>query len=608
MVTFSLCMIVKDEDLELRNCLNSVKDAFDEIIIVSTADSKSTEAVARNFTDKVYNFKWIDDFSAARNFSYSKATMDYIMWLDADDIMMESDCKKLLELKNTLEPTVDIVMMKYNHIDPTSGKVYLSYFRERLSRRVNNYTWQEPIHEYLSIGGNILHADMAVVHSKLKPNEKNRNLLVYEKYMATGKELTPRGLFYYSKELYYNEKYDKAAEGFQKFLDDGKGWIEDNITSCELLSKCYGQLKNDEKKLKALLRAMEYDNPRANICCEIGYHYKNIFLYDKAAFWFELARTRKIPENNLGLVYMDCYDFIPCIELCVCNDNMGREEEAIRFNLKAGEYKPNNSQVLYNKNYYYNKSLSSRLKQLGIEKDMLRESKNLLKGTEAGEQSGITFFAIPKEIEELEGIVSTFLDFDLQNKELIIFLYTANDFAKIASITNQYKFVKIVNVSSDFTNKNCADFVRNTATYDYVAKINGIDFYAETYARDILNALNVFKCDVVTKGEYFAYNFEKNKLSMVNRDKFHFLGKKVCKDAWAIRKEILEQYVDDNLVSKADNNFEYQNVWMECNMVYLHKFDYAKIYDKEELRDTSDFIISEDWKQYVLSGINLIIK
>ena len=81
----SLCMIVRDEEKVLARCLDSVKDAVDEIVIVDTGSSDNTAALAKRYTRAVFPLAWTDDFSAARNFSFEKATGDYLMWLDADD-------------------------------------------------------------------------------------------------------------------------------------------------------------------------------------------------------------------------------------------------------------------------------------------------------------------------------------------------------------------------------------------------------------------------------------------------------------------------------------------------------------------------------------------
>ena len=97
MATVSLCMIVKNEEAVLARCLESIKDAVDEIIIVDTGSTDHTKEIAEKYTDLVYDFPWINDFSAARNFSFSKASKDYIMWLDADDVVTEENQKKIIE-------------------------------------------------------------------------------------------------------------------------------------------------------------------------------------------------------------------------------------------------------------------------------------------------------------------------------------------------------------------------------------------------------------------------------------------------------------------------------------------------------------------------------
>ena len=83
----SVCIIVKNESETVERCLESVKPFADEIIVVDTGSVDDTKAKARKFTDKIYDFKWINDFSAARNHAFEKATSDYLFWLDADDVI-----------------------------------------------------------------------------------------------------------------------------------------------------------------------------------------------------------------------------------------------------------------------------------------------------------------------------------------------------------------------------------------------------------------------------------------------------------------------------------------------------------------------------------------
>ena len=130
MTTISLCMIVKNEEDVLKRCLTSVKSVVDEIIIVDTGSTDSTKKIAKEFTDKIYYFKWIDDFSKARNYAFSKATKEYILWLDADDVILPEDIELMKILKEDLKKNIDIVMMKYNCGLDDDGIPSLSYCRE----------------------------------------------------------------------------------------------------------------------------------------------------------------------------------------------------------------------------------------------------------------------------------------------------------------------------------------------------------------------------------------------------------------------------------------------------------------------------------------------
>ena len=113
MSTISLCMIVKDEEKVIERCLNTVIDIVDEIIIVDTGSQDSTKDKVKKYKADIYDFPWQDDFAEARNFAFSKARMDYILWLDADDVLEKEDQRKLKLLKKNLNGNVDAVSMPY---------------------------------------------------------------------------------------------------------------------------------------------------------------------------------------------------------------------------------------------------------------------------------------------------------------------------------------------------------------------------------------------------------------------------------------------------------------------------------------------------------------
>lgn len=91
MIEISLCMIVRNEEKSLPRCLASVEGLVDEIVIVDTGSADRTKEIAGAFGAAIYDFTWTEDFSAARNHAFSKATRDYIFWLDADDYLREED-------------------------------------------------------------------------------------------------------------------------------------------------------------------------------------------------------------------------------------------------------------------------------------------------------------------------------------------------------------------------------------------------------------------------------------------------------------------------------------------------------------------------------------
>lgn len=355
MHTISLCMIVKNEEKTLSKCLDSVRGIADEIVIVDTGSTDSTKAVARAYTPLVYDFDWVDDFSLARNFAFDKGTGEYLMWMDADDILLAEDRALLKELKENLDPDVDVVMMKYNTGFDANGKVTFSYYRERLVKRSCGFRWMEPVHEYLQTGGKIINSEICITHTKTHYEHTGRNLRIYEKLLAAGTQLTPRGLYYFARELKDNGRFREASEVFNRFLETGEGWAEDNISACLALSQCYAHEGRPELQLQALTRSFCYDTPRAEICCEIGYFYKSRGDYGRAVFWFQLVLSLKKPEGGWGFMQNDCWGYIPSIELAVCYDRLGDIPAAVRCNELAEKFKPGDPSAQYNRTYFKNK-------------------------------------------------------------------------------------------------------------------------------------------------------------------------------------------------------------------------------------------------------------
>jgi glycosyltransferase involved in cell wall biosynthesis len=98
----TLTIIARNEQINLPNCLESVRGLFDEIIVIDTGSHDRTAEIARSFGANVFDFPWIDDFAAARNEALARATGDYAFWLDADDVVDPPERVKLRMMLNRL--------------------------------------------------------------------------------------------------------------------------------------------------------------------------------------------------------------------------------------------------------------------------------------------------------------------------------------------------------------------------------------------------------------------------------------------------------------------------------------------------------------------------
>ena len=352
MISISLCMIVKNEEDVLLRCLESTKGIVDEIIIVDTGSTDKTKDIAKKYTKNIYDFKWVYDFSKARNYSFSKATQEYILWLDADDVILEKDREEFIKLKNNLDKNVDIVMMKYNLSYDENGKSTFSYNRERLLKNNKKYKWVGEVHEVIAPSGNIFYSNIAISHKKEKKEYTKRNLNIFIKMLEDGKILDARQQFYYARELYYHAMYKEAIEEFKKFFNRKDAWLENKISACIELYNCYQALHDEENSLKSLIKSFEFDLPRANICCNIAKHFYLQNNYTTAIFWYDLATNLTPNINSGGFEQLEYYDYIPYLGLCVCYDKLKNYKLANEYNEKVGKLRPNDEKYLYNKKYF----------------------------------------------------------------------------------------------------------------------------------------------------------------------------------------------------------------------------------------------------------------
>lgn len=347
----SLCMIVKDEEAVLARCLDSVKDCVDEIIIADTGSTDGTQQIASAYTNKIYDFPWRDDFSAARNFSFSKAEGDYILWLDADDYVAPEDAEKLRALRSVLANNrPDVVMCAYDVAFDGAGNATYSFQRERLLRRKAGLKWQGRVHECIAPSGKILFFDFRVKHLGSKKEKGARNLHIYLKWAAQ-EELSGRDLFYYGRELYYNRLYTEAEAVLLKMLS-GDGWYVNKIEACKVIAQCRMAEGRTEEAKSALMRSFFYGEPRAGVICLLAKLFQTEKKFKEAIFWYKTALSCRDHSKEGDFEEADARSVVPLLELTCCYHAAGDRASAIAYHKKAEELFPNHPSVVYNKKFF----------------------------------------------------------------------------------------------------------------------------------------------------------------------------------------------------------------------------------------------------------------
>jgi glycosyltransferase involved in cell wall biosynthesis len=300
----SLCMIVKDEENNLRRCLESVKNFVDEMIIVDTGSVDSTAEIAESFGAKVFFFKWTGSFSDARNFSLKQAEGDWILLMDADDEMEEMEPEKIRRLMEDTDADA-YFFETISYIGKEPGNDAARSMNLRLLRNNRGYFFVNPVHEQIygtimSVNprAKIINSDLKVYHygylsnNIAVKNKRARNIALLEKELKK----TPGyafALFNLGGEYCAMEDYEKALEYFgraYRVFNPNEGYAHVLIfkmANCYLLLKRYGEaLKicdsgleyypefTDLEFIKGAVFSESGDNMSAlkhfEKCCEMG--------------------------------------------------------------------------------------------------------------------------------------------------------------------------------------------------------------------------------------------------------------------------------------------------------------------------------------------------
>lgn len=335
MITISLCMIVKNEEAVLARCLDSVADLMDEIIIVDTGSTDRTKEIAAKYTDKIYDFEWISDFSAARNYSFSKATMDYIYVADADEVIDEENRQKFRLLKEAMLPQIEMVQMLYcNQLEFGTTYNFDEEYRPKLYKRLREFVWVEPIHETVRIEPVIYDSDIRIEHRPLS-SHAGRDFAAFKRLYEKGERLSKKLHNMYARELFIageDTDFVEAVPVFELTMSDVDRSLSEVKEAACVLARAY-RVKGDVANFfKNAIKEVAAQSS-AEICYELGEYYLAKEDYMEASIWYYNAAY-----ETEAILNIHCSGDWSLKKLALCYRSLGNEEKALEFEKQADKW------------------------------------------------------------------------------------------------------------------------------------------------------------------------------------------------------------------------------------------------------------------------------
>ena len=352
MATLAAAIIVgKEESFELRRLLDSIQGPlFDQICVTTTQGDPEVEAVANELATTVSSFKWINDFAAARNFSFQQATTSHIMWLDSDDVLKPENYQKLLELKSKLD-AVDMVVMSYAYGHDEADAPTTVLPRERLVRNDRSKVkWHDPIHEYLNMDGGMKileRRDIFVDHYRIKPFNADRNLSIHKRVWDAG-DMSPRQMFYYAKDLLDSNQGEASIPVFERYLAGPTDFADNKAVACIRLAHYYRDAKGDPETAASYLRkGLMFSTAYAEFPFFLGMYYKETKKDPDTAITYLLQAAGKPLAAGMSM-QAEYYEYLPCKQLAFLYYDKADMVKALHYCERALKANPTDPHCAHN--------------------------------------------------------------------------------------------------------------------------------------------------------------------------------------------------------------------------------------------------------------------
>lgn len=307
MITVSVCLIVKNEEKILERCLSSLECIADEFVIVDTGSSDGTKKVAERFTSKIFDFEWIDDFAAARNYAFSKCSCDYIYSADADEVIDKDNQERFRALKAVLDPSIDIVQFLYtNQLEYNTTYNFDSELRPKLYKRLRSFVWEGEVHEQVRLDPVIFDSEIEIIHKPVNLHS-GRDFDIFRKIWERKGALEPRLLDMYLRELAVSGKDSDFADA-RPYMERA---VEQESDEARLKDELYALMRacrtssDDAGFMKYSLRALALGNVSSEIAYELGEYFEGTGDTKEAEMWYYNAANET--EASLDHRYKDEY-------------------------------------------------------------------------------------------------------------------------------------------------------------------------------------------------------------------------------------------------------------------------------------------------------------
>ena len=358
-VTLSVCLIVKDEEPVLGRCLSAAAQFADELIVLDTGSKDRSVQIAHEYTDLVYYEPWQNSFAKARNLVASKAGCDFVMWLDADDVMYPEDIRKLIELKKELTLNTDTVFITYRNY----GFLADLGIRDRIHRREHACKWTGDVHEAIPIedGWNLMiRPDITIIHKKEYVNEPERNIRIFDGVKSKGRLKGAYALSYYCRELANRDLKDRAMDAWQELLDSGPSASRVQY-ALVFMTQMLLRLKEYEKCRELIdISTGRYNVPlSAFLCYQSGLAAEGMNDTDEAVRQYR--RATELPVNTAsGMIEFAGYDdYLSCLKLCALSYDKDDLEGSEEWNSRAGRVWPEGIAWRINREQFFTPPLPS---------------------------------------------------------------------------------------------------------------------------------------------------------------------------------------------------------------------------------------------------------